>query len=45
LYFPQFATSEQCENIVKNAKERLAPSTLALRRGETAESTKGIRTR
>jgi prolyl 4-hydroxylase len=44
LYFPQFATSEQCENIVKNAKERLAPSTLALRKGETAESTKGIRT-
>lgn len=44
LYFPQFATSEQCENIVKTAKERLKPSTLALRKGETAESTKGIRT-
>ncbi|WVZ60644.1 hypothetical protein U9M48_010637 [Paspalum notatum var. saurae] len=44
LYFPQFATSEQCENIVKTAKARLAPSTLALRKGETTESTKGIRT-
>ncbi|XP_062212485.1 probable prolyl 4-hydroxylase 9 [Phragmites australis] len=44
FYFPQFATSDQCENIVRTAKERLAPSTLALRKGETAESTKGIRT-
>ncbi|GJM96710.1 hypothetical protein PR202_ga13572 [Eleusine coracana subsp. coracana] len=44
LYFPQFATSEQCDNIVQVAKARLEPSTLALRKGETAESTKGIRT-
>ncbi|TVU44927.1 hypothetical protein EJB05_04390 [Eragrostis curvula] len=44
LYFPQFATSEQCDNIVRIAKARLAPSTLALRKGETTESTKGIRT-
>ncbi|KAL5209238.1 hypothetical protein ABZP36_004861 [Zizania latifolia] len=44
LYFPQFATSQQCENIVKTAKQRLVPSTLALRKGETEESTKGIRT-
>ncbi|KAF0888393.1 hypothetical protein E2562_014211 [Oryza meyeriana var. granulata] len=44
LYFPQFATAQQCENIVKTAKQRLMPSTLALRKGETEESTKGIRT-
>ncbi|KAK1422057.1 hypothetical protein QVD17_24916 [Tagetes erecta] len=44
LYFPGFATSEQCESVIKMAKVKLAPSTLALRKGETAENTKGIRT-
>ncbi|XP_057494602.1 probable prolyl 4-hydroxylase 9 isoform X2 [Actinidia eriantha] len=44
LYFPNFATSEQCKSIIKMAKSKLKPSTLALRKGETAESTKGIRT-
>ncbi|KAM3260449.1 hypothetical protein ACQJBY_051608 [Aegilops geniculata] len=44
LYFPQFATAEQCENVVKTAKARLRPSTLALRKGESEETTKGIRT-
>ncbi|KAJ0873444.1 putative procollagen-proline 4-dioxygenase [Helianthus annuus] len=44
LYFPGFATAEQCEGIIKMAKVKLAPSTLALRKGETAENTKGIRT-
>ncbi|XP_076953670.1 putative prolyl 4-hydroxylase 9 [Bidens hawaiensis] len=43
-YFPGFATAEQCESIIKMAKVKLAPSTLALRKGETAENTKGIRT-
>ncbi|KAK3017820.1 hypothetical protein RJ639_003677 [Escallonia herrerae] len=44
LYFPRFATAEQCESIIKMAKIHLAPSSLALRKGETAENTKGIRT-
>lgn len=44
LYFPKFATSEHCESIVKMARAQLAPSTLALREGETENSTKGIRT-
>ncbi|GJV29359.1 hypothetical protein Tco_1385807 [Tanacetum coccineum] len=44
LYFPGFATDEQCNGIIKMAKVKLAPSTLALRKGETAENTKGIRT-
>lgn len=45
LYFPNFATVEQCQSVVKMAKAELRPSTLALRKGETAENTKGIRTR
>ncbi|KAK4563341.1 hypothetical protein RGQ29_005735 [Quercus rubra] len=44
LYFPNFATAEQCETIIKIAKANLKPSLLALRKGETAESTKGTRT-
>ncbi|XP_062176922.1 probable prolyl 4-hydroxylase 9 [Alnus glutinosa] len=44
LYFPNFATAEQCETIIKIAKSNLKPSLLALRKGETAESTKGTRT-
>ncbi|CDP02574.1 unnamed protein product [Coffea canephora] len=44
LYFPNFATAEQCQTIVTRAKAGLQPSTLALRDGETEESTKGIRT-
>lgn len=45
LYFPNFATPEQCESIIKMAESKLKPSTLALRKGETTESTKGTRTR
>ncbi|CAN6482118.1 unnamed protein product [Victoria cruziana] len=44
LFFPRFAEPEQCQTIIKEAKKNLAPSTLMLRKGETAESTKGIRT-
>ncbi|XP_042427862.1 probable prolyl 4-hydroxylase 9 [Zingiber officinale] len=44
LYFPSFATEEQCQTIIKKAKSRLRPSTLALRKGETEENTQGIRT-
>ncbi|KAM1156759.1 hypothetical protein ACFX13_028080 [Malus domestica] len=44
LYFPNFATPEQCESIIGLAKPHLKPSTLALREGETEESTRDIRT-
>jgi len=44
VYFPNFATAEQCESIIDVAKDGLKPSTLALRQGETEENTKGIRT-
>ncbi|CAA0806783.1 Probable prolyl 4-hydroxylase 9 [Striga hermonthica] len=44
LYFPNFATDEQCQSVIEMAKRKLRPSSLALRKGETAESTKGIRT-
>ncbi|KAG5123375.1 hypothetical protein AAZX31_11G048900 [Glycine max] len=44
LYFPNFASAEQCESIIEMARGGLKPSTLALRKGETEESTKGIRT-
>ncbi|GMJ09795.1 hypothetical protein like AT4G33910 [Hibiscus trionum] len=43
-YFPNFATAEQCKHIIEMAKVNLKPSTLALRKGETEESTKGTRT-
>ena len=45
VYFPNFASDEQCQNIIERAKKKLRPSSLALREGETAESTKGVRTR
>ncbi|KAJ0247300.1 prolyl 4-hydroxylase 9 [Hirschfeldia incana] len=44
LYFPNFATAEQCQAIIDRAKVNLKPSGLALRLGETAESTQGTRT-
>lgn len=44
-YFPNFATAEQCDRIIEMAKLNLKPSTLALRKGESVESTKGTRTR
>ncbi|KAM7507167.1 hypothetical protein LguiA_017620 [Lonicera macranthoides] len=44
LYYPGFATAEQSETIIKLAKVHLAPSSLALGKGETWENTKGIRT-
>ncbi|KAL5184123.1 putative prolyl 4-hydroxylase 9 [Glycine soja] len=44
VYFPNFATAEQCESIIDVAKDGLKPSTLALRQGETEDNTKGIRT-
>ncbi|KAF3785431.1 putative prolyl 4-hydroxylase 9 [Nymphaea thermarum] len=44
LYFPRFAEPEQCRTIIKIAKATMAPSTLALRKGETRQNTQGIRT-
>ncbi|KAH9569254.1 hypothetical protein CY35_03G123600 [Sphagnum magellanicum] len=44
LLFPNFATKEKCEAIIALARRRLHPSALALRKGETADSTKDIRT-
>ncbi|XP_047262330.1 probable prolyl 4-hydroxylase 9 isoform X8 [Capsicum annuum] len=44
LYFPNFASIEQCQSIIKIAKANLEPSSLALRKGETEETTNGIRT-
>lgn len=44
LYFPNFATDKQCQSIIEKAKSKLKPSSLALRKGETVESTKGVRT-
>lgn len=44
VYFPNFATPEQCQAIIKIARSKLAPSSLALRKGETTKSTQGIRT-
>ncbi|XP_008792661.2 probable prolyl 4-hydroxylase 9 [Phoenix dactylifera] len=44
LYFPEFATAEQCQAVMRITKSKLRPSTLALRKGETEENTKGIRT-
>ncbi|CAA6653543.1 unnamed protein product [Spirodela intermedia] len=44
MYYPNFASRKQCETIIRIAKSKLSPSSLALRKGETAESTKGIRT-
>ncbi|KAL9229813.1 hypothetical protein vseg_005242 [Gypsophila vaccaria] len=44
LYFPMFATAEQCETVVNIARSQLQPSRLALRKGETADSTREVRT-
>ncbi|KAL6338768.1 hypothetical protein AAG906_023918 [Vitis piasezkii] len=44
LYFPNFATSEQCQSIINMAKSNLTPSTVALRVGEIRVNTEGIRT-
>lgn len=44
LLYPNFASKEQCEAIIKLARTRLAPSGLALRKGESEATTKEIRT-
>lgn len=45
IYFPNFTSAEACQQIIEMAKPKLEPSKLALREGETAESTKDTRTR
>mmetsp|Transcript_17652 Transcript_17652/g.38511 ORF Transcript_17652/g.38511 Transcript_17652/m.38511 type:complete len:303 (+) Transcript_17652:209-1117(+) len=42
--YPGFATPEQCQKFIDLAKPKLRPSGLALRKGDTAEGTKNIRT-
>ncbi|CAJ1977357.1 unnamed protein product [Sphenostylis stenocarpa] len=44
VYFPNFTSVEACQQIIELAKPKLEPSKLALRKGETAESTKDTRT-
>ncbi|CAM8956894.1 unnamed protein product [Rhodiola kirilowii] len=44
VYFPNFATAEQCRKIIEIARPSLTPSTLALRKGDTEANTKDIRT-
>ncbi|KHN42331.1 probable prolyl 4-hydroxylase 9 [Glycine soja] len=44
VYFPNFTSVEVCQQIIEMAKPKLEPSKLALRKGETAESTKDTRT-
>ncbi|KAB2004709.1 hypothetical protein ES319_D11G218700v1 [Gossypium barbadense] len=43
FYFPKFATLEQCQHIINLAKPYLAPSKLALRKGES-EGPQDVRT-
>lgn len=45
MYFPKFLSPQQCKSIIEMAEPKLRPSTLALRKGDTFESTQGIRTR
>ncbi|KAI5661179.1 hypothetical protein M9H77_20502 [Catharanthus roseus] len=44
FYFPNFATAEQCQSIMKIANSTLKPSKVALRKGDTPESVNGLRT-
>jgi hypothetical protein len=44
VFFPGFADAARCAHIVDIAAKRLAPSSLALRAGDTAASTADIRT-
>ncbi|KAI3785126.1 hypothetical protein L1987_44238 [Smallanthus sonchifolius] len=44
IYFPGFATAQQCESIIKMAEAQLRPSGVALHEGDTLESIKGVRT-
>ncbi|CAN5957638.1 unnamed protein product, partial [Sphagnum jensenii] len=44
VLFPHFASKETCEAIITFSRSRLQPSALALRKGETVDSTKDIRT-
>ncbi|EOA27746.1 hypothetical protein CARUB_v10023900mg [Capsella rubella] len=43
-YLPNFATKQQCEAVISMAKHMLKPSLVALRKGETAETSQNVRT-
>lgn len=40
--FPRFLNPERAEHFVKLAKARLAPSSLAFKKGDTADTTKYV---
>ena len=42
--WPKFLDKARCEHVIAMAKKRLAPSGLALKRGDTAENTRNVRT-
>jgi prolyl 4-hydroxylase len=42
--FPKFINRDMCEHVIALAESRLAPSGLALKKGDTAASTREIRT-
>ena len=44
VFFPSFLDEARCKRIVELAAARLAPSSLALRAGDTASNTADIRT-
>jgi prolyl 4-hydroxylase len=44
VYFPGFLDPERCQHIIGLASKHLAPSGLALRKGETAENSADVRT-
>ena len=44
VYFPNFLDAARCKHVVDLASKRLAPSSLALRAGDTVSNTADIRT-
>ena len=42
--WPKFMDKARCEHVIAMAERRLAPSGLALKRGDTAEATRDVRT-
>lgn len=44
VFFPNFLDAARCQHIIDIASKRLAPSSLALRKGDTAANTADVRT-
>lgn len=42
--FPKFLDREKCKHVITLAEHRLGPSSLALKRGDSAENTRDVRT-